>query len=47
MTFEKIKAYYDEGRWTKKMVHKAVALGYITAEQYQIITGEPYVPSAF
>ena len=42
MTYEKIKAYYDEGRWTKNMVHKAVEKGIITANQYTTITGEPY-----
>lgn len=42
MTYEKIKAYYDEGRWTKGMVRKAVEKGVITASQYQEITHEPY-----
>lgn len=42
MTYEKIKAYYDEGRWTKGMVRKAVEKGIITASQYTTITGEPY-----
>lgn len=42
MTYEKIKAYYEEGRWTKAMVRKAVSLGYITTAQYRTITGEDY-----
>ena len=42
MTYEKIKQYYDEGRWTKAMVRKAVEKGIITAAQYKIITGEDY-----
>lgn len=42
MTYEKIKAYYDEGRWTKAMVRKAVEKGIITAEQYEQIVHEPY-----
>lgn len=45
MTFEKIKKYYDEGRWTKAMVHKAVDKGYITEEQYLEIVGEDYAGS--
>jgi len=40
--FEKIKAYYEGGLWTKKMVKNAVAKGKITAEEYEIITGESY-----
>lgn len=42
MTYEKIKAYYDDGSWSKKMVRKAVSLGYITTAQYRTITGEDY-----
>lgn len=39
MTYDKIKEYYDNGLWTKKMVHKAVELGYITEEEYIRIVG--------
>ena len=42
MTYEKIKDYYEEGRWTKNMVHKAVEKGIITPAQYQEITHEAY-----
>ena len=42
MTYEKIKQYYDERRWTKAMVRKAVEKGIITAAQYKTITGEDY-----
>ena len=42
MDYEKIKTYYEEGRWTKAMVHKAVEKGIITASQYQEITHEAY-----
>ena len=42
MTYEKIKQYYDEGRWTKAMVRKAVEKGIITEEQYRVIVGEDY-----
>ena len=41
--FEKVKAYYDAGLWNKVMVKNAVKKGWITAEEYQLITGEPYV----
>ncbi|MBQ2428881.1 MAG: XkdX family protein [Ruminococcus sp.] len=40
--FAKVKRYYDEVLWTKAMVANAVAKGWITAEEYEIITGEPY-----
>ena len=42
MTYEKIKTYYDEGRWTKAMVRKAVEKGIITPEQYETIVHESY-----
>lgn len=41
--FEKIKRYYDNRFWTKKMVKNAVVKGKITAEEYEEITGDPYV----
>ena len=40
--FEKIKAYYDNGYWTKKMVKNAVVKLKITENEYEEITGEPY-----
>ena len=36
--FEKIKRYYDNGFWTKKMVKNAVVKGKITTEEYEDIT---------
>lgn len=39
--FNKVKQYYDTGRWNKTMVHNAVGK-WITAEEYEQITGEPY-----
>jgi len=42
MTYEKIKQYYEEGRWTKTMVRKAVERGVITPIQYEEIVHEPY-----
>jgi len=41
--FERIKGFYDRNLWTKKMVADGVKYNRITAEQYQEITGEPYV----
>lgn len=40
--FEKVKRYYDSGLWNKTMVRNAVVKGWITAEEYTIITGEVY-----
>ena len=40
--FEKIKGYYDDGRWSKKRVKNAVKMGAITKEEYKLITGEDY-----
>jgi uncharacterized XkdX family phage protein len=40
--FEKVKRYYDSGLWNKKMVRNAVVKGWITADEYTIITGEVY-----
>ena len=42
--FEKVKEYYDKGLWTKEMVANAVVKEWITAEEYEIIVGEPYIP---
>lgn len=40
--FNKVKGYYDSGLWNKAMVRNAVAKNWITAEEYQLITGEVY-----
>jgi uncharacterized XkdX family phage protein len=40
--FNRVKTYYDTGRWTKEMVANAVVKGWITAEEYKLITGEDY-----
>ena len=40
--YEKVKGYYDNGFWTKKRVRKAVG-HWITAEEYELIVGEPYI----
>ena len=40
--FEKVKMYYDKGLWSKERVYNVVGK-VITAEEYEEITGEPYV----
>ena len=40
--FDRIKDFYDRGLWTKEMVRNAVVTGKITAEEYELITGEAY-----
>lgn len=40
--FNKVKGYYDNGLWNKTMVRNAVVKGWITAEEYQEITGEEH-----
>ncbi len=40
--FQKVQSYYDRGFWTFSMVKNAVVKGWITAEEFQIITGQPY-----
>ena len=40
--YEKVKAYFEAGLWTARMVADAVKKGWITAEEYEEITGEVY-----
>lgn len=40
--YEKVKAYYDQGLWSKSRVHDAVEKSWITPEEYELITGEAY-----
>lgn len=40
--FNKVKGYYDSGLWNKAMVRNAVVKHWITAEEYQLITGDNY-----
>lgn len=42
LKFEKVKGYYNNGLWNKKMVRNAVAKGWITADEYALIVGEDY-----
>lgn len=41
--YEKIKKWYEWGLWTKEQVHDAVP-DLISAEQYEEITGNPFIP---
>ena len=40
--FEKIKSYYERGMWDISRVRNAVVKGWITAEEFFMITGEIY-----
>ena len=40
--FNKVKNYYDQGLWNKTMVANAVVKEWITADEYEEITGEVY-----
>ena len=40
--FNKVKNYYDRSLWNLTMVRNAVVKGWITAEEFELITGEPY-----
>lgn len=40
--FNRVKKYYDDGLWNKTMVRNAVVKGWITEEEYKLITGEEY-----
>ena len=40
--FETVKEYYESDFWKKKAVRNAVARGWITAAEYEEITGEAY-----
>lgn len=40
--FNKVKNYYDRGLWNKTMVAHAVVKEWITADEYEEITGEVY-----
>ena len=40
--FDLVKRYYDTGLWKKKAVKNAVIKNWITAAEYEEITGEIY-----
>lgn len=40
--FALVKKYYDKRLWTELAVQNAVVKNWITAAEYEEITGEPY-----
>ena len=40
--YQKVKKYYDSGLWNVKMVRNAVGKKWITAEEFEEITGMKY-----
>ena len=40
--FQKVKEYYDKGLWNISRVRNAVVKNWITAEEFEEITGESY-----
>ena len=40
--FEKVKSYYERGMWDISRVRNAVVKGWITAEEFFMITDEIY-----
>lgn len=42
--FEKVKFYYETGRWNEKKVHDAVIKGWITNEEYMEIVDHKPAP---
>lgn len=40
--FKMVKRFFDAGMWSIEMVYNAVAKEWITAEEYEEITGEKY-----
>ncbi len=40
--FDRVKIYYDKGLWSKERVYNVVGK-VITAEEYEEITGWPYI----
>lgn len=45
-TFERYKIYYEDGLWSINMLRNAVRKGKITAEEFELITHEPYESEA-
>ena len=40
--YAKVKDYYDSGLWDITRVRNAVVKGWITPEEFELITGKPY-----
>lgn len=41
--YKQVLYWYKTGVWDEQKVHNAVVKGWITAAEYELITGEPYV----
>lgn len=40
--FDKVQGYFEAGLWDLSRVKNAVLKGWITADEYETITGEPF-----
>ena len=40
--YEKVKSYYERGLWNISRVRNAVVKGWITSEEYFVMTGQAY-----
>lgn len=40
--FEKVKGYYERGLWDLSRVRNAVLKGWISEEEFEVITGETF-----
>ena len=40
--FQIVKRNYDRGFWTIQQVRNAVVMGWISEDEYKLITGEDY-----
>lgn len=40
--FEKVKTYFERNLWNVERIHNAVVKGWITAEEFEKITGQKY-----
>lgn len=40
--YERVKSYYERGLWTLTQVRNAVVKGWITAAEFEEITGREY-----
>ena len=40
--FESVKKYFDMGFWSEAKVRNAVVKGWITPEEFELITGKKY-----
>lgn len=43
--FKLVKKFWDAGQWSLYAVHNAVVKGWITSEEFKIITGRDFDPS--